>query len=99
MCLAQLVFHEELFAKIFLPIIIFEAGWSLTGHSRTVFLHSFFQISALAVIGIQKKDRLNFSKFFLGTIVSLFITFGCIMSLSVYDLTILGYKDALGKFF
>lgn len=76
----QLVFHEELFAKIFLPIIIFEAGWSLTGHSRTVFLHSFFQISALAVIG---------------TIISLFITFGSIMSLSVYDLTILDYKDAL----
>lgn len=52
--LGQLVFHEELFAKIFLPVIIFEAGWSLTGHSRTVFLHSFFQISSLAIIGIYR---------------------------------------------
>jgi NhaP-type Na+/H+ or K+/H+ antiporter len=33
----QLVFDEATFAKIFLPIIIFEAGWSLTGMSFCLF--------------------------------------------------------------
>jgi NhaP-type Na+/H+ or K+/H+ antiporter len=74
---SQLTFHEEIFAKIFLPIIIFEAGWSLTGHSLSVFLHSFFQIGSLAVGG---------------TIISMFVTFGCIMGLIQYGLTILDYK-------
>lgn len=77
---AQLTFDESVFEKIFLPIIIFEAGWSLTGHSRSVFLHSFFQIGSLAVIG---------------TLISMFVTFGAIMILVHTHLTILNFKDAL----
>lgn len=74
-------FHADVFANVFLPIIIFEAGWGITqNNEKAILLHNIGSIIVLA---------------FLGTVISMAVTFFCVYGLAVTNLTILGTKDIL----
>lgn len=78
--LSTFQFPVDVFIQMFLPIIIFHAGWAVGNEKTSVLLHNILPVLSLAVFG---------------TLISLVLTFTIVVPLVVTGNTLLNYKDLL----